>query len=267
LVLLFIEALDATLAYSIRRSGMNGRAYRGGAAITSGAGRYTDRTFSFAGTLDLPERLDGRFSTPIDLKAQMAAGGTQALALADGSLALKGKLTVDAGSFDGLDATVALSLPALAASRSALSRALPALTDVSLGGRLSIPADLLCCHRPSARAGRAGTRALCATCRRARDRSKNGIRSADRGVSFVRAGFEGDIRISGQTIGSGSVSATFQLGAMLGAGRADGIEKTSLVAKEKARRFIGKDFWRQRVIDQRWRGRRADVCHDAILSR
>jgi hypothetical protein len=109
--------------------------------MTSGAGRYTDRTFSFAGTLDLPERLDGRFSTLIDLKAQMAAGGTQALASADGSLALKGKLTLDAGSFDGLDATVGLNLPALAASRLVLSPALPALTDVSLGGRLSIPAD------------------------------------------------------------------------------------------------------------------------------
>jgi len=114
----------------------------GGTAITSGAGRYTDRTFSFAGTFDLPERLDGLFSTLIDLKAQMAAGGTQALASADGSLALKGKLTLDAGSFHGLDATVGLSLPGLAASRWVLSPALPALTDVSLDGRLSIPADL-----------------------------------------------------------------------------------------------------------------------------
>ena len=114
----------------------------GGTAITSGAGRYTDRTFSFAGTFDLPERLDGLFSTLIDLKAQMAAGGTQALASADGSLALNGKLTLDAGSFHGLDATVGLSLPGLAASRWVLSPALPALTDVSLDGRLSIPADL-----------------------------------------------------------------------------------------------------------------------------
>ena len=113
----------------------------GGAATTSGAGRYTDATFTFAGTFELPERLDGRFSTLIDLKARMAAGGTPASASGDASLALKGKLILNAGSFDGLDATVGLRLPAQAASRSALSRDLPALTDVSLGGRISIPAD------------------------------------------------------------------------------------------------------------------------------
>jgi AsmA protein len=113
----------------------------GGAAIASGAGRYTDRIFSFAGTFDLPERLDGRFSTPIDLKAQVAASGTRSLASAEGSLALKGRLTLEAGSFDGLDATVRLGLPGLVASRLVPSLALPTLTDVSLGGRLSVPAD------------------------------------------------------------------------------------------------------------------------------
>jgi hypothetical protein len=116
----------------------------GGAATTSGAGRYADRAFTFAGTFDVPERLDGRFTTLIDLKARMAAtaGGTQASASADGTLALKGKLALDTGSFDGLDATVGLRVPALATSRSVLSLALPALTEISLGGRLSIPADL-----------------------------------------------------------------------------------------------------------------------------
>ena len=116
----------------------------GGAATTSGAGRYADRAFTFAGTFDVPERLDGRFTTLIDLKARMAAtaGGAQASALADGTLALKGKLALDTGSFDGLDVTVGLRLPALATSQSVLSLALPALTDVSFGGRLSIPADL-----------------------------------------------------------------------------------------------------------------------------
>jgi AsmA protein len=109
----------------------------GGAATTSGAGRYTDAAFTFAGTFELPERLDGRFSTLIDLKARMAAGGTQASASGDASLAVNGKLTLDAGSFDGLDATVGLCLPTLVASRD-----LPALTDVSLGGRVVIPADL-----------------------------------------------------------------------------------------------------------------------------
>jgi hypothetical protein len=102
----------------------------GGAATTSGAGRYINRTFTFAGTFELPKRLDGRFSTLIDLKARMAAGGTQASASADTSLALNGKLTLNAGSFDGLDATVGLRLPALASSWLVLSRDLPALTDV-----------------------------------------------------------------------------------------------------------------------------------------
>jgi len=71
----------------------------------------------------------------------MTVKGTQASASADASLALNGKLTIDAGSFDGLDATVGLRLPVLAATWSALPRDLPALTDVSLGGRVSIPAD------------------------------------------------------------------------------------------------------------------------------
>jgi hypothetical protein len=113
----------------------------GRAATTSGSARYADRAFTFAGTFELPEQLDGRFSTPIDLKARMAAGETQASASADGSLALKGRLTLDAGSFDGLDATVGLRLPTLAAYP-VLSRELPALTDVSLSGRVIIPADL-----------------------------------------------------------------------------------------------------------------------------
>lgn len=116
----------------------------GAAATTSGAGRYADRAFTFGGTFGVPERLEGRFSTPIDLKARMAAtaGETQASGSTDGRLALKGRLALDAGSFDGLDATARLRLPALAAWQSVLSHALPALTDVSLRGRLGIPADL-----------------------------------------------------------------------------------------------------------------------------
>jgi AsmA family len=112
------------------------------AATASGTGRYSGTTFTFGGTFDLPERLDGRFSTRIDLKAHMAAGGTQPSASADGSLALKGKLALNARSFDGLDVTVGLRLPKLAVSRSIIPRDLPGLTDVTFGGRLSIPADL-----------------------------------------------------------------------------------------------------------------------------
>jgi len=114
----------------------------GSAATASGTGRYSDAALTFGGTFDLPERLDGRLSTRIDLKAQMAAGETQTSASAGGSLVLKGKLTLNAGSFDGLDVTVGLRLPKLAVSRSTISRDLPGLTDVTFGGRLSIPADL-----------------------------------------------------------------------------------------------------------------------------
>ena len=119
----------------------------GAAAATSGTGRYADRAFTFGGTFGVPERLDGRISAPLDLQARVGstADGARASGTADGSLALKGKLTLDWGSFDGLDATVGLHLPALAAWQPVLSRtlpALPALTDISLSGRLGIPADL-----------------------------------------------------------------------------------------------------------------------------
>lgn len=117
----------------------------GALAATSGAGHYADRAFIFEGTFGMPERLEGRIRTPVDLKARVGttAGGARAPGAADsGSLALKGKLALDAGNFDGLDATVGLRLRALAAWRSVLSHSLPVLTDVSLGGRLSIPADL-----------------------------------------------------------------------------------------------------------------------------
>jgi uncharacterized protein involved in outer membrane biogenesis len=114
----------------------------GRAATTSGTGRYADRVFTFAGTFDVPERLDGRLSAAIDLKARMAATAGAGEVSVDDSLAVKGRVALAAGSFDGLDATVGLRLPALAASQPFLSPALPPLTEVLLGGRLSIPADL-----------------------------------------------------------------------------------------------------------------------------
>jgi AsmA protein len=116
----------------------------GAAAATSGSGRYADKPFSFAGTFGVPERLDGRISIPIDLKAQAdaTAGRERVSKTADGSLALKGGLALDSGSFGGLDATMELRVPALAAWRPMLPHALPDLTDVSLGGRLAIAADL-----------------------------------------------------------------------------------------------------------------------------
>ncbi|MDQ2804489.1 MAG: AsmA family protein, partial [Pseudomonadota bacterium] len=116
----------------------------GGAATTSGTGRYAGRAFDFGGTFGVPERLGGRITTPIDMKARTVAAtvGLRAPRMAAGNLAVKGWLALDGGSFNGLDATVTLRVPALAAWRSALSRALPALTNVLLEGRMGIPADL-----------------------------------------------------------------------------------------------------------------------------
>lgn len=115
-----------------------------GVATVTGAGRYADSAFTFAGTFGAPGRLDGRVSTPITLTAQVnaAADGVRPSSPANGSLVLKGKLALAAGDFDGLDATVGLRLPALAAWQPVLSYALPALTDVSLGGQLVVPAGL-----------------------------------------------------------------------------------------------------------------------------
>jgi hypothetical protein len=84
---------------------------------------------------------DGRVSVPVDLQAQAVAGGDKALTGGDGSLALKGKVALTALRFGGLDVTVMLRTPALAALRPLLSPNLPALTNVRFDGRVVVPAD------------------------------------------------------------------------------------------------------------------------------
>jgi AsmA protein len=129
----------------------------GSTAVASGTGRYAGRAFTFEGRFGVPERPDRRIDTPVRLEARMAPPAAmgkvaQAPRPADsddgGNMALKGRLALDEGSFGGLEAAVELRLPAaLGAWRPVLPprvvpSSLPDLTDVSLAGQLSVPADL-----------------------------------------------------------------------------------------------------------------------------
>jgi uncharacterized protein involved in outer membrane biogenesis len=107
----------------------------GGAATIAGAGNYVGQPFALRGNFGVPEHPDGPVSVPIDLTAN-AQGAS-----AKGSLAVKGKLLLITGRFNGLDATMALRTPALADARPMTSPLLPALTDVSFNGRVVIPGD------------------------------------------------------------------------------------------------------------------------------
>ena len=110
----------------------------GGLATVVSAGQWAGQPFTLGGTLRVPLHPDGRESLDLDLKARAAAGRGKA---ADGSLGLKGRLTLDALRFRGLDAVATLRTPALEAFQPLLSRRLPALTDVQFDGRLSVPAE------------------------------------------------------------------------------------------------------------------------------
>ncbi len=117
----------------------------GAAAALSGSGTLSGQAFTLGGTFGVPEHLDGRAGVPIDLTARIDQPNPKTslapTSLAPTSLALKGKLTLDTGRFEGLDAAMALRAPALAALRPMVSPGLPALTAVSLDGRLAVPAD------------------------------------------------------------------------------------------------------------------------------
>ena len=125
---LTLSAVDATLPQA------------GALATITGSGSFAGQGFSLGGNFGVPEHPDGPVNVPIDLTAQ--SHPTDNGRTAPGSLAVKGKLALNTGSFDGLDAAVALRTPALAPFRPVVSRALPALTDVSLDARLVVPADI-----------------------------------------------------------------------------------------------------------------------------
>jgi len=110
-------------------------------ATIAGAGRYAGQAFNIAGTFGMPIHPDGRAALPINLKVQAASGSGKASGAGEGSLGLKGKITLDGLRFDGLDAMAALRTPALAAFRPMLAPTLPALTDVQFEGQLGVPAS------------------------------------------------------------------------------------------------------------------------------
>ncbi len=111
----------------------------GAAATVTSVGHWAGQAFTLGGTFGVPMHPDGRENLDLDLKAQAAAGSAKAVS---GSLAIKGRLTLDTLRFAGLDAVATLRTPSLTAVGPLLSRRLPALTDVQFDGRLQVPADV-----------------------------------------------------------------------------------------------------------------------------
>ena len=110
----------------------------GGLASITGLGFFAGQTLNFGGTFGVPEHPDGRVTLPVDLgvKTLRAANAAET-----GDLSLKGQLTLNTVSFDGLDATVAMRAPALADLRPLTTQMLPALTGVAMDGQLLVSAD------------------------------------------------------------------------------------------------------------------------------
>jgi len=113
----------------------------GALATVAGAARYSGEAFTIGGTFGVPTHPDGRTTLPVDLKAQIDAGRGKPRHAGEGSLALRGTLTLDGFRFGGLDATAVARTPALAAFRPTLAHALPALTEVHFEGRLIVPGN------------------------------------------------------------------------------------------------------------------------------
>lgn len=101
----------------------------GALATVAGGGQFAGEPFTLAGSVAVPVHPDERVNLPIDMTVEATPTGGEP---ASSSIALKGKLGLDALAFDGLDATVALRTPALAPLRPVLTQKLPALT----GGEL-----------------------------------------------------------------------------------------------------------------------------------
>jgi uncharacterized protein involved in outer membrane biogenesis len=110
----------------------------GGLATLSGHGSFAGQPFSIDGTFGVPEHPDGRVAVPIDLTAQAPPAPNAA---AKWSLSLNGAVTLKTGSFDGLDAASKFGSPALVALRPIISQKLPALTGVTLDGKVVVAPD------------------------------------------------------------------------------------------------------------------------------
>ncbi len=102
-----------------------------GKATIASKTRYRGEDVTLTGMVGLPRRLEDRNDLPINLVAKAR----------NESLSLVGKTTVDRLRFAGLDTTVSLRAPDLAALRSMLPAAVPALIDVRFDSRISVPAD------------------------------------------------------------------------------------------------------------------------------
>ena len=116
----------------------------GGSAAVNAVGTLATQPFTLAGSFGVPVHLDAPARLPLDVTAQVhsLAAANKAAPSDIGSVAVKGTLASRAGRFEGLDARVALQAPALAAFRTMVSPALPAIGGVSLAGRLVVPADV-----------------------------------------------------------------------------------------------------------------------------
>lgn len=114
----------------------------GGTATAMGAGIAAGRAFSFEASIDLPRHLDDATNPPVTLRARATPRPGRPAGQEDGRLDLQGRLALRDAAFEGLDGQVGLRLPALAAWRPLLPAVMPALTDVSLRGRLTLPGDL-----------------------------------------------------------------------------------------------------------------------------
>ncbi len=106
-----------------------------GSATVSGSGRFAGQAFTLTGSLGVPQRLDGPVSLPMDFVVK--GGG----AASKDSLAVKGRVALNALRFAGLDVAASLRTPALAGLRPVLTPALPALKEVRFDGRVVMPGD------------------------------------------------------------------------------------------------------------------------------
>lgn len=107
----------------------------GGLAKVSGVGHLAKTGVAMDGSVGVPKYPDTKVGVPLDLVLRTPD-------LAGQDIGLKGRVTLDALQFAGLDAAIIAHTPELSGLRSLVTPLLPALTGVSVAGRLAIPADV-----------------------------------------------------------------------------------------------------------------------------
>jgi AsmA protein len=103
----------------------------GGKASIATQVRYAGQPVALSGSIGVPRQPDEPNTVPIDLTAKAASN----------TLSLTGHLQLVALGFAGLDAAATLRTPDLATLRPLLTPALPPFKNVTLTGRLAIPAN------------------------------------------------------------------------------------------------------------------------------